>query len=187
MLSRMKYINRWALMRNAHNENLCEHSFEVSVIAHALVTLHNNKFGGSLDAERAAVLGLFHDAPESLTGDLPTPVKYDNDSLRRAYKAVEENACSALLSMLPEELRGSYTDFFVPAEEDLPLWRFVKAADKISALIKCIDEGKSGNTEFFAAEKSTLEYIKKMNMPEADYFLENFIPSYGMTLDDLKK
>ncbi len=187
MLSRMKYINRWALMRNAHNENLCEHSFEVSVIAHALVTLHNTKFGGSLDPERAAVLGLFHDAPESLTGDLPTPVKYDNEELRRAYKAVEENACSALLSMLPRELRGSYEPLFIPAEDDRPLWRFVKAADKISALIKCIDEGKSGNTEFSAAESSTLEYIKKMDMPEADYFLETFIPSYGMTLDELKK
>ncbi|MCR4616528.1 MAG: 5'-deoxynucleotidase [Clostridiales bacterium] len=187
MISRMKYINRWALMRNAHSENLCEHSFEVSVIAHALVTLHNSKFGGSLDPERAAVLGLFHDAPESLTGDLPTPVKYDNDSLRQAYKAVEENACSALISMLPEELQDSYTPLFVHADSDLPLWRFVKAADKISALIKCIDERKSGNTEFCAAEKSTLEYIRKMDMPEADYFLENFIPSYGMTLDDLKK
>ncbi len=186
LLSRMKYINRWALMRNAHEENLSEHSLDVAVTAHALVLLHNKRFSGNLNAERAAVLALFHDAPEILTGDMPTPVKYYNEQVRDAYRAVEENACRTILSMLPEDLTDEYTDFFCPTEKDAPLWRFVKAADKICALVKCIEEKKAGNTEFEKAAESTLLSVHEMNMPEADCFIEEFLPDFSKTLDELK-
>lgn len=186
MLSRMKYIDRWSLMRNSQSENLSEHSFEVGVTAHALVLLHNSRFGGSLNAERAAVLGLFHDAPESLTGDLPTPVKYHNAQLREAYKTVENGACEVLVSMLPDDMKAEYKPFFFAEESDLSLWKFVKAADKLSALTKCIEERKAGNTEFIGAEKATLEALHNMNMPEVECFLEEFLPAYGMTLDELR-
>lgn len=186
LLSRMKYINRWALMRNAHEENLSEHSLDVAIISHALVLLHNKRFSGSLNAERAAVLALFHDAPEILTGDMPTPVKYYNEQVRNAYRAVEENACLTILSMLPEDLKSEYTDFFFQSSEDTELWKFVKAADKICALIKCIEEKKAGNTEFNQAAVSTLRSIREMNMPEANCFIEEFLPDFEKTLDELK-
>ncbi len=187
MISRMKYIDRWALMRNAHNENLSEHSLEVGIIAHALVLLHNKRFGGSLNPERAAVLAIYHDAPESLTGDMPTPVKYHNEQVRNAYKAVEDSACESLINMLPEDLRDEYKPFFFAVEEDKPLWRFVKAADKISALIKCIEEEKAGNREFEKAKESIMNIIQNLNMPEADCFIEEFLPSFSLTLDELKQ
>jgi 5'-deoxynucleotidase len=187
MISRMKYIDRWALMRNAHNENLSEHSLEVSIIAHALVLIHNRRFGGSLNAERAALLAVFHDAPESLTGDMPTPVKYHNEQVRNAYKTVEESACEALISMLPQDLKEDYKPFFFAREEDKPLWRFVKAADKISALIKCVEEEKAGNREFEKAKESIMNNIHQMDMPEADCFVEEFLPSFSLTLDDIKQ
>ncbi|MBQ3151166.1 MAG: 5'-deoxynucleotidase [Clostridia bacterium] len=186
LLSRMKYINRWALMRNAHAENLSEHSLDVAVIAHALVLLHNKRFGGSLNAERAAVLSLFHDAPEILTGDMPTPVKYYNEQVRDAYRVVEDSACRTILSMLPDDLKDEYTDFFFQSEKDSDLWKFVKAADKICALIKCIEEKKAGNTEFASAAESTLRSIKEMNLPEANNFIEEFLPDFEKTLDELK-
>lgn len=186
LLSRMKYINRWALMRNAHEENLSEHSLDVAITAHALTLIHNKRFSGSLNPERAAVLALFHDAPEILTGDMPTPVKYYNEQVRDAYRAVEENACKTIVSMLPEDLKDEYSDFFFPSEKDEPLWRFVKAADKICALTKCIEEKKAGNTEFTQAAESTLRSIRKMNMPEADCFVEEFLPDFERTLDELK-
>lgn len=144
MVSRMKYIDRWALMRNTRQENLTEHSHEVAVIAHALAVLRNRRFGGHVDAARAALLGLYHDLPETLTGDLPTPVKYHNPEIRAAYQAVEDSACSKLTSMLPEDLRPDYEPFFFPAQVDAPLWPLVKAADKISALAKCMEEEKAG-------------------------------------------
>ncbi|NLB36112.1 MAG: 5'-deoxynucleotidase [Clostridiales bacterium] len=187
MISRMKYINRWALMRNAHNENLSEHSLEVSIIAHALVLIHNRRFGGRLNAERAALLAVFHDAPESLTGDMPTPVKYHNEQVRNAYKTVEKSACDALINMLPQDLKEDYRPFFFALEEDKPLWDFVKAADKISALIKCIEEEKAGNMDFKMAKQSIMNIIHQMNMPEADCFVEEFLPSFGLTLDDIKQ
>lgn len=186
LMARMKYINRWALMRNAHEENLSEHSLDVAITAHALVLLHNKTAGERLSAERAAVLALFHDAPEILTGDMPTPVKYHNEQVRDAYRAVEQSACETILALLPESLREDYVPMFVPQEADAPLWRFVKAADKICALTKCIAERQAGNLEFEQAAASTREAIRKMDCPEAEQFLESFLPGFSKTLDELK-
>ncbi len=187
MISRMKFINRWSLMRNSHSENLSEHSMEVAAIAHALVLLHNRRFGGSLNAERTAILGLYHDMPESLTGDMPTPVKYHSEKLRKAYKSVEDNACQTLLNMLPDDMLPDYEPFFFPVEEDIALWTYVKAADKICALIKCIDEKKAGNSEFDFAAVSVKKAINEMMLPEAECFLKEFLPSYSLTLDEIKE
>ena len=186
MLSRMKYINRWSLMRNTHSENLSEHSLEVSVTAHALALLSNERFNTDYNAERAAVLGLYHDAPEILTGDLPTPVKYHSDKVRAAYSTVEKNACDTFLSMLPSDLVRHYEPLFTHAVCDKELWRLVKAADKLCALTKCIDERKAGNTEFDTAAASTLAALEKLDMPVVRCFLEEFIPGFELTLDELK-
>ena len=186
LISRMKFINRWALMRNTREETLSEHSLEVAVVAHALVLLHNRRFGGKLNAERAAVLGIFHDAPEMLTGDMPTPVKYYSESVRDAYKTVESNACRTILEMLPDDLKDDYRPFFFPEEADAELWRFVKAADKLCALTKCIEENKAGNSEFEKAAETTLRAIKALDLPEAECFLNEFIPGYRLTLDELR-
>lgn len=187
MVSRMKYINRWALMRNEHSENLCEHSFEVSVIAHALAVIGNKRFGKSLDGERAALLGLYHDTPETLTGDMPTPVKYYSEEVRLAYKTVEENACRSLVEMLPEDFREDFAPMFIPEESDRELWQLVKAADKISALIKCNEEKKAGNSEFIKAGEGIRESIDAMGLPEAKVFVEEFLPAFDLTLDELRK
>ena len=184
MLSRMKYIRRWGLMRNTREENLCEHSFETAILAHALVLIHNNEFGGTLNADRAATLALFHDAPEIITGDLPTPVKYYSRDVRASYALVEDMAQQKLLSLLPEDYRNTYADIILSEEKDDPLYRFVKAADKLSALIKCLEEERSGNTEFRQAEKATRASIEAMHLPEADYFMKHYLPSYLLTLDE---
>ena len=173
-------------MRNAHEENLSEHSLDVAVTAHALTLLYNNTHDEPLSAERAALLSLFHDAPEILTGDLPTPVKYHDEAVREAYRAVEESACRTILDLLPDDLRASYTPLFFPAPEDAPLWRLVKAADKICALQKCVAERQAGNLEFEKAAQSTLEAIRAMHCPEADAYLESFLPAFRKTLDELK-
>lgn len=186
MLSRMKYINRWALMRNTHKENLSEHSLEVAMIAHALATIRNRKFGGNINAERVALMAIYHDVPEILTGDMPTPVKYFNDDVKAAYDKVEIAACERLLELLPDYLRDDYKDLFFHSDEDKQLWAFVKAADKISALIKCIEEQKAGNSDFSTAAQSTENLIHSLNMPEAEVFLEDFIEGYSLTLDQLK-
>lgn len=188
MLSRMKLINRWGLMRNTRNENISEHSLETAMIAHCLAVVHNTYFGGNVNAERCALLGIFHDVTEIITGDLPTPVKYYNPEIRTAYKEVEETAKNKLISMLPEEMRDEFRPLLSPeedcSEEELELWRFVKAADKLSALIKCIEERMTGNSDFLSAEKASAEAVKAMKMPEADYFMEHFLPSYDNTLDE---
>ncbi len=186
MVSRMKYINRWALMRNEHSENLCEHSFEVAVIAHALAVIGNKRFGKNLNGERAALMGLYHDTPETLTGDMPTPVKYYSEEVRLAYKTVEENACKSLVSMLPEDFRDEYEPMFVPQSGDEELWKLIKAADKISALIKCIEEKKAGNSEFVKAGEGLKVAVEKLGLPEAKVFVEEFLPAYEMTLDELR-
>ena len=158
MLSRMKYIDRWGLMRNTRQENLSEHSFETAVLAHALATLRNVRFGGHVNPERAAVLALFHDAPETLTGDLPTPVKYYSADIRGAYRAVESAAEQTLLSLLPSDLQDIYAPLLRgDSETDAELHRLVKAADKLSALIKCLEERRMGNAEFLKAEDSLWE------------------------------
>ena len=184
MVSRMKYINRWALMRNEHSENLCEHSFEVASIAHALAIIGNRRFGKNLNGERAAFLGLYHDTPETLTGDMPTPVKYYSDDMREAFKEVEDKAGRHLLSMLPDDMAKYYESAFFKAEEDEYLWKIVKAADKISALIKCIEEKNAGNNEFGKALDGTRESLDKMAMPEVDAFIEEFLPSFYLSLDE---
>ena len=184
MYSRMKYINRWALMKNTRSENLCEHSADVAAIAHAIAVLKNLRFGGSVNAERAAVLGLYHDMPEIITGDMPTPVKYHSETLRNAFLEVEDEACGRLVSMLPEDMKEVYSPFFFKAEGDEYLWKIVKAADKISALIKCIEEEKAGNREFSKALEATRAAIEKMQLPEADAFLEEFLDSFSLSLDE---
>ena len=185
MISRMKYIDRWALMRNTDRESLDSHSKEVAVIAHALAVIGNKRFDKNYNPDRAAVLGLYHDAHEIITGDMPTPVKYQNDDILLAFKAVEDSANEKLLNKLPEDLREEFSSLLTGENEDEELLVLIKAADRLSALIKCIEEHKAGNTEFKEAEKSTLKRIKKMNVPEADVFLNEFIPAYEQTLDSL--
>ena len=184
VLSRMKYIERWALMRNARHENLSEHSLEVAMIAHALCVIGNARFQRDLNADRAAVKALYHDAGEIITGDMPTPVKYYNESIRKAYHQVEDDAEQQLLGQLPKDLQEEYQDIFARDEE---LDMYIKAADKLSALIKCIEERSAGNTEFITAEKSTREALIRMTegLPEITVFMEEFLPSYGKTLDEL--
>lgn len=184
MLSRMKYINRWGLMRNTREENLSEHSLEVAFIAHALGIINNEVFNGSINADRLAILGMYHDVTEIITGDMPTPVKYYNSEIRTAYKKVERAAGQEILTGLPENIRKRYNKLLTESETEKELWIYVKAADKLSALIKCIEERKMGNTDFFKAEQSTLDSIKNMGIAEADYFIEHFIPAYSMTLDE---
>ena len=184
MHSRMKYINRWALMRNTATENISQHSNDVAAIAHALAVIKNLRFGGQLNAERAAFLGLYHDMPEIITGDMPTPVKYYSEEMRREFLKVEEKACEKLLKMLPEDMRAYYEGAFFQQKEDEYLWKIVKAADKVSALIKCIEEKKAGNREFEEAYKSTEASIRAMGMAEADAFLEEFIPAFHLSLDE---
>ncbi len=185
MISRMKYIDRWALMRNTRNESLDSHSKEVAVIAHALAVIGNKRFGKKYNPDRAAVLGLYHDAHEIITGDMPTPVKYQNNDILTAFKAVEDSANEKLLEKLPDDLREEFTGLLTFDGEDEEMKNLVKAADRISALIKCIEERKAGNTEFKEAEKATLKRIEKMNVPEAQVFIKEFLPAYDLTLDML--
>ena len=185
MMSRMKYIDRWALMRNTRSENLSEHSLEVSMIAHALAILGNTYLGKELNAERAAVLGLYHDATEIITGDMPTPIKYYNPEIRHTYQDIEEKAGQTLLSMLPEEMRVSYERLFTRQDEDAYLWKLVKAADKLSAYIKCIEEEGTGNREFVRARETTLKQLHALDVEEAELFFTYFIDAYGKNLDEL--
>ncbi len=184
VLSRMKYINRWALMRNTRQENVCEHSQDVAVIAHALAVLTNRRFGGQVDPGRCALLALYHDAPEIFTGDMPTPVKYYNPALREAYKQVEEVSARRLLAMLPEDLRADYEELLLPGPAFAQEEQLVKAADKIAALIKCVEEIGQGNGEFVRARSSTEAAVRAMGLPAADCFLEEFLPAYALTLDE---
>ncbi len=183
-LSRLKYINRWGLMNNTRNENLSEHSLEVAFIAHALCIIKNKRFGGNVDAEKAAVCAMFHDCTEIITGDLPTPVKYSSRKLREAYKAVESEAGEKLLSSLPDDLRGEYEKYFTVGEDDAEIWKIVKLADRLAALIKCIEERRMGNMEFRKAEESIRASIEKSMTPELEDFINDFLPSYGLTLDE---
>ncbi len=180
----MKYMNRWALMRNTQSENISEHSNDVAVIAHALAVIGNTRGGKNLNAERAAFLGLYHDMTEIITGDMPTPVKYYSKELRSAFSVVEDNAGKKLLSMLPQDMRETYESAFFKKEEDEYLWKLVKAADKISALIKCIEELNAGNKEFQKAHESTLSSLEEMKLFEADIFLSEFMPGFGLSLDE---
>ena len=184
IISRMKYIDRWALMRNTHSETLSEHSLDTAIIAHALAVIRNRRFGGNINPERAALLAIFHDVPEVITGDMPTPVKYFSSEIRRAYAGVESAAENRLLSLLPEDMRDEYLPLITHEGEDAELLRLVKCADKLSALIKCIEEEKACNKEFTAAKATTIQSIRDMGLPEGIEFLEKFIPPFELTLDD---
>ena len=183
-LSRMRFIQRWALMRNTAPENVQEHSHQVAVLAHALAVIRNEKFGGTVDPGQVAVAALYHDASEILTGDMPTPIKYDNPAIRTAYKDVEAVAEHKLLNMLPEELRGVYAPILTV--EDPEIEALVKAADKLSAYIKCVEELKAGNNEFREAAAQTRKALESYGMPEVESFLETFMDSFSLTLDELK-
>jgi len=186
-IARMKYIERWALMRNTQAETLSEHSLEVSMIAHALCVIGNVRYGKNLNQEKAALIGIYHDASEIITGDMPTPVKYYNKNIKEAFKSLEEEANHNLLKQLPQDLRGAYDDIFFKTQELSYEWKLVKAADKISAMIKCMEEEKTGNREFIKAKEATEQTLLKMTeeMPEVKDFIEEFLPAYAKTLDEL--
>lgn len=181
MMSRMKNIYRWGLMRNIRRENLSEHSLEVAQIAHALAIINNKRFGGDIDPNFTAVAAMYHDTCEIITGDMPTPIKYYNDAIKSAYKQIESEAQKQLTAMLPEDFKESFAPIYEPDEQTE---RLIKAADKLSALIKCTEELNLGNREFAVAERATRKAIKKLNVPEALVFLEEFIPSFSLSLDE---
>lgn len=184
-LSRMNCIDRWGLMRNTRTENIQEHSHMVAVLAHALAVIAREKFGSPVDPNEAAVAGLYHDAPEILTGDLPTPVKYDNPAIKEAYKAVESVAADKLLSMLPPELAPAFAPYVRETLES-ELLAVVKAADKLAAHIKCLEELRAGNSEFKQAARQTRDALDRMGLPALDYFIQHFLPGFELTLDELQ-
>jgi len=188
LLSRMKYIGRWGLMRGTRTENLCEHSLETVYITHALAEIHNTfdteSAIGTADVKKAVLYAAYHDAQEVFTGDLPTPVKYRNPEIRDAYKAVEHAASERLLDSLPDDLRTAYAPYLAP-DPDCLEWKLVKAADKLSGLIKCREELAFGNREFAAAEQAQLAAIKNLHLPAAELFVKKYLPFYAKSLDDL--
>ncbi|HIR86770.1 MAG TPA: 5'-deoxynucleotidase [Candidatus Limivicinus faecipullorum] len=183
-ISRMRYIGRWSLMRNSLPENIQEHSHMVAVIAHALGVIRRDVFHIPCDPNEYAAVALYHDSSEILTGDLPTPIKYYSRSINAAYKEVEDIACRKLLATLPEELRGAFQPL-INGETEARCHDLVKAADKLSAYIKCIEERRAGNDEFISAEKQTREILVQSPLPEVKYFMEHFIPAFELTLDEL--
>lgn len=184
MMSRMKNIYRWGLMRNTRRENLSEHSLEVAQIAHALAIINKNRLNGNANPQFVATVAMYHDTSEIITGDMPTPIKYYNSEIKAAYKQIEATAEKQLIDMLPDDFKDEFYDIYNPDELTL---RLVKAADKFSALIKCIEELNMGNREFAVAEKTIRNAIVDMNMKEADIFLEEFIPSFELSLDEQRK
>lgn len=186
-ISRMRFIQRWALMRNTAPENVQEHSHQVAVLAHALAVIRNEKFGGRLDPGAVAVAALYHDASEILTGDMPTPVKYKTEPLRRAYKALERDAAAQLATLAPHPVRRALAGYLtgdVLTEKERQL---LKAADRLSALVKCMEEESSGNHEFAGAKAQQTTALHAMQCPEAEYFLEHMLPCYAWTLDELSR
>jgi 5'-deoxynucleotidase len=190
-IARMKYITRWGLMRNTEKENIQEHSLEVAILAHALCLIRNEMYAEEpakkLDPEKACLFAVFHDSDEIITGDLPTPIKYANPVIRDNYHDIEAQSKEKLLSMLPEKLQPVYRNilFF---DENSPEYRsVVKAADRLSAYIKCVEECKAGNAEFTKARQTVLDSMRAMNLPELDYFIDHFLPAYSLTLDELEK
>ena len=183
MIARMRYIDRWGLMRNTQSENIQEHSHMVAVLAHALAVIQNHYFDGQADPGAVAVAALYHDASEIITGDMPTPIKYDNPEIKAAYKAVERVAEQKLLSMLPEELRGEYEDIITIPDPEIQA--LVKAADKLSAYLKCVEELKAGNLEFKKAKEQTYAALLENQTPALKYFMEHFLEGFELTLDEL--
>lgn len=187
MMARMKYIERWALMRNSRQENISEHSLEVAMLAHGLAIISNERCGGQLDVERIALMGLYHDANEIITGDMPTPVKYFDKDIKAAYKNVEDVANKTLIDKLPEDMKKYYDSVFFQRKSQEEEWKIVKAADKLSALIKCMEELRSGNQEFKTALETTRQALMDMKMKEVRIFMEEFLPAYDLTLDELQE
>ena len=187
MMIRMRNITRWGLMRNNCTENLTEHSYDTAVTAHALAVIGKEKFGRDIDPGQIAAVALFHDASEIITGDMPTPVKYNNPEIQAAYKSIEHAASDSLLRMLPDDLQPQYKVLFAFEADNPELYRYVKAADKISAYIKCVEELRGGNDEFRRAAIQTREAIAKMHLPEADYYMEQFAPAFSLSLDELQE
>lgn len=187
MMARMKYIERWALMRSSIKENISEHSLEVAMIAHALAIIANKKCGKKINAEKVALMGIYHDATEIITGDMPTPVKYYDEDIKKSYKHVEKIASLTLLRKLPDYMREEYEPLFFQKEDAKYEWKLVKAADKLSAYIKCIEEMNAGNKEFSSAKKSTKKALDGMQMEEVDIFVKEFIDAYSKTLDELQE
>ena len=184
LISRMRYINRWGLMRNTFEENIQEHSHQVAVLAHALAVIQNKHYGGRVDPGAVAVAALYHDASEILTGDMPTPIKYDNPDIRDAYKQVEAVAEQKLLSMLPADLRPDYARVITITDPEIR--DLVKAADKLSAYLKCVEELKAGNNEFKKAKEQTYAALCHNPIPALNYFMENFLEGFELTLDELQ-
>ena len=183
MMARMKYIERWALMRNSVKENISEHSMEVAMLAHGLGIIAKEKCGKDIDLDKLTLIGLYHDANEIITGDMPTPVKYHDRQIRDAYKKVEDMANRKLMAQLPDYMKKYYEEILFLQPGDGELWKLVKAADKLSALIKCMEEEKAGNKEFATAYATIYTTLKEMNMEEVSIFMRDFLPSYSKTLD----
>lgn len=181
----MRLIQRWGLMRNTYQENIQEHSLQVAMVAHALALIYNRFFGGNLDAERVMALAVFHEVGEVFTGDLATPIKYFNPEIKQAYDEIETIAKDKLCAMLPAELQAEYRDLFFVRDEERELWLRVKAADKICAYIKCLEELKAGNREFVRAAQTILEELQSNPLPETAYFMEHFVPSFELPLDEM--
>lgn len=184
-LSRMRLIRRWGLMRNTYEENIQEHSLQVALIAHGLGVIRNTYFGGAVNVDRISTLAMFHESGEVFTGDLATPIKYFNPEIKKAYDAIEDFAKARLCGMLPVEMGTVYRSLLFSAEEDKGLWKIVKAADKICAYLKCVEELKSGNQEYVKAERSIRSDIEALDLPEVAYFMEKFTPSFALALDEL--
>ncbi len=184
-MARMKHIKRWGLMRNTREENIQEHSLQTAMIAHALALIKNRLFGGSVDAARVLALGVYHEAGEVITGDLATPIKYFNPEIKTAYKQIERVAEEKLVGMLPDELKGDYESLILRRDEETEHYAIVKAADKICAYLKCVEELSAGNSEFEKAKNAIEKTIQDMDRPEVNYFMETFVPSFELTLDEL--
>lgn len=183
-ISRMRYISRWGLMRNTMPENIQEHSHMVAVLAHGLALIRREVFGEEIDPGAVAVAALYHDASEIFTGDLPTPVKYQNPEILEAYKKVEAGAADRLVGMLPEKLGAAYAPIFTSPDPEIT--SLIKAADKLAAYVKCLEELKAGNLEFKSAAQQTEAALKALGLPELDYFMEWFLPAFSLTLDELQ-
>lgn len=184
-LSRMKYINRWGLMRNTYTENIQEHSLQVGIIAHGLAVIRNTYYNGEINPERVAILAMFHDCNEIITGDMPTPIKYYNPQISRIYKDIEDISKEKIISMLPEEMADEYYSLFFKNPDDVECWKLVKAADRIAAYIKCIEEVKAGNNEFKKASETILNTIAEIELEEVKYFMDRFVPSFHLSLDEI--
>ena len=183
-MDRMKYIKRWQLMRSTRDENIMEHSQQVAMLTHALAVINNKVFGGTADAEKAVLYAVYHECSEVMTGDMPTPIKYFNHSIQGAYKSLENRACDKLIATLPEELREGIGEFMKPDASSYE-YLLMKAGDRLAAYVKCLEELRCGNDEFGKAKKSIEDDLHSRNIPEVEYFFENFVASFSLTLDEL--